>query len=180
MFDARQSNLREVTKYAPVRVALAGVWRIVFGALLPFGWIVWVGPHGDSTTPSAPGGLGLVWLFLVGIALLLTAIGFITGGVGRIVSAFAGGCYFRAGTEGMAVRLPKQGWFGRFRMMEYQFKWEEIEHLTHFTRRVNTIPVARELHIRLYGGKEVIVERYYFSDSIKRILAKLSEYQMRA
>lgn len=182
LFDARQSNLREVTRYAPVRVALTGVWRIVFGALLaaPAGWIVWMGPHGDSTAPSAPGDLGPVWFFCVGIALLVTAIGFITGGVGRMVSAFASDCYFRAGIEGMAVRLPRQGWFGRFRMTEYQFRWDEIEQLTNVTRRVNLIPVAHELHIRVYGGTEVIIERYYFSDSIKNVLNKLSELQARA
>lgn len=179
MFDARQSNLRVVTIYAPIRVALTGIWRIVFGAILaaPAGAIIWMGPHGDSTAPRAPSDLGPVWFFCVGVALLVTAIGFLTGGVGRIVSAFASDCYFRAGVEGMAVRLPQQGWFGRFKLMEHQFKWEEIEHMTCITRQINLIPVARELNIRLYGGQEVIVERYYFSDGVKRILATLSELQ---
>jgi hypothetical protein len=90
-----------------------------------------------------------------------------------MVCAFARGCYFRAGAEGMAVRLPKQGWFGRFKLIEHAFKWEEIEQLTSFTRSLNMIPVARELHIRLYGGTEVTIERFYFSASIKRLQEEL-------
>ncbi len=182
MFDARQSNLRDVSKYAPMRVALTGIWRIVFGALLaaPAGALIYIGPAGEQGTPRQHGDMPAWWLFFVGLVLLVTALGFLAGGVGRIVSAFAGGCYFRAGAEGFAVRLPRQGWFGSFKLTEYQFKWEEIEQLIYFTRRLNLVPVARELHIRVYGGQEIILERYYFSDNIKRILEALSELQARA
>jgi hypothetical protein len=113
------------------------------------------------------------WMFVVGLGFGVIALAFMTGGVGRILSAFGHGCYFRAGAEGMAVRVPKQGLFGRFRIMEYHYKWDEIEQLTYFTRSLNLIPVARELHIRLYGGKEVVIERFYFAKSVKRIREEL-------
>jgi hypothetical protein len=120
------------------------------------------------------------WMFVVGLGFAVGALALITGGVGRIISSLARDCYFRAGTEGLAIRLPKQGWFGRFRMMEYQFKWAEIEQLIYFTRSVNLIPVARELHIRRYGGKEVTIERFYFSKSIKRLREELMALQAQA
>jgi hypothetical protein len=108
------------------------------------------------------------------LGLGVVALAFISGGVGRMISAFARGCYFRAGSEGMAVRLPKLGWFGRFKVIEHAFRWEEIEQLIYFTRSLNMIPVARELHIRLYGGTEVTIERFYFSASVKRLLEELN------
>lgn len=175
MFDARQSSMRDLTEYAPIRVALTGVWRILFGALvaIPGGLLIWIGPNGEAGAPRAPGDMPPWWLYLVGFGLAFFALTLITGGIGRIVSAFAGDCHFRAGAEGMAVRLPKMGWFGRFKLVDYQFKWEEIESLIHFTRSINLIPVARELHIHLYGGKEVTIERFYFSASIKRLREEL-------
>ena len=175
MFDARQSNMRDLTVYAPVRVALTGIWRVMFGSLLavPAGMFIYFGPSGEQGVPRAAGDMPGWWMFFVGLALGVVALAFISGGVGRMVCTFARGCYFRAGAEGMAVRLPKQGWFGRFKVIEYAFKWEEIEQLTSFTRSLNLIPVARELHIRLYGGTEVTIERFYFSASIKRLQGEL-------
>lgn len=177
MFDARQSRMQDLTTYAPIRVALTGVWRIIFGALvaIPGGLLIWIGPNGEPGATRAPGDMPAWWMFVVGLGFAFGALTLITGGVGRIVSAFMRDCSFRAGAEGMAVRLPKQGWFGRFRLVDYQFKWEEIESLIYFTRSLNLIPVARELHIRLYGGKEVTIERFYFSASMKRLQARLLE-----
>ena len=176
MFDARQSSMRDLTAYAPVRVALTGIWRVMFGLLLaiPAGMFIYFGPSGEPGAPHAAGDMPGWWMFFVGLVLGVVALAFISGGVGRMVCAFARGCYFRAGTEGMAVRLPKQGWFGRFKLIELAFKWEEIEQLTNFTRSLNLIPVARELHIRLYGGTEVTIERFYFSASIKSLLEELN------
>ena len=167
--------MRDLTAYAPVRVALTGVWRVMLGSLLaiPAGMFIYFGPAGEPGAPSHPGDMPAWWMFLVGLGLGVVALGFMAGGVGRMVSAFARGCYFRAGAEGMAVRLPKQGWFGRFKLTEHAFRWEEIEQLTCLTRSFNMIPVARELHIRLYGGTEVTIERFYFSASIKRLQGEL-------
>ena len=176
MFDARASNMRDLTAYAPVRVALTGVWRILFGALvaIPACLLIWFGPAGEAGATRAPGDMPPWWMYLVGLALGIVALALITGGVGRIVSAFSRGCWFRAGADGLSVRLPKMGWFGRFKLVEHACKWEEIENLTHFTRSINLIPVARELHIRLYGGKEVVLERFYFSASVKRLIEQLT------
>lgn len=174
--------MQDLTSYSPIRVALTGIWRIILGALLavPAGFIVYMGPHGEAGATRAPGDLGPVWFFFVGLVLSFVALSFVLGGVGRMVSAFPRGYYFRAGVEGMAIRLPRQGWFGRFRIMEYQYRWEEIEQLIHFTRSVNMIPVARELHIRLYGGKEILIERFYFSASIKRLREELLRIKAQA
>lgn len=175
MFDARQSSMRDLTAYAPIRVALTGIWRVIFGTLLaiPAGALIYIGPAGEPGAPHHPGDMPSWWMFVVGLGLAVVALAFVAGGVGRIVCAFARGCYVRAGADGMAVRLPKQGWFGRFRLMEHAFKWEEIEQLIYFTRSLNLIPVARELHVRLYGGTEVIIERFYFSPGTKRLCEEL-------
>jgi hypothetical protein len=176
VFDARTSNLREVARYAPFQVVLTGLWRIAFGALvaIPAGLLIYMGPAGAPGAARAPGDMPAWWMFMVGLGLGVFAVAMITGGVGRMVSSLRGDCFFRAGAEGIAIRLPKQGWFGRFRIVEHQYKWDEIEQMTHFTRRLNMIPIARELHIRLYGGKEVAIERFYFSKSIRRIQAELA------
>lgn len=169
------SGMRELTSYAPIRVALTGIWRVIFGVLLgvPAGLLIWIGPGGEPGAPRNPGDMPVWWMFVVGLVLAFVALSFVAGGVGRIVCAFAKGCYFRGGPEGIAIRRPKQGWFGRFRLVEHRFKWEEIERLVHFTRSLNLIPVARELHVYLYGGTKVVIERFNFSASIKRLQGEL-------
>jgi hypothetical protein len=112
-------------------------------------------------------------MYLVGLVLGFTGFVITTGGLGRLVSAFAPDCYFRAGADGLAIRLPVQGWFGRFRMTEYNFQWGEIKQLVHFTQRLNLIPISRELRIELEDGKTVVIKRHYFSASVKSIQQKL-------
>ena len=176
MFDAKQSSLRDVTTYAPVRIVLVGVSRVIFGALVLFSGAVlaWAAYGGDM----GKGGEQW-WMMLVGAVLAFAGLALLSGGVGRIVSAFADG-YFRAGAEGVAVRLPRQGWFGRFKLVEYQYRWNEIEKFIYFTHSVNGIPMSRELRIRLYGGKEARFERFYFSASVKRLATELSALAARA
>ena len=171
MFDARQSSMQDLTTYSPIRVALTGIWRVIFGALLavPAGLLIWIGPNGEAGAPRAAGDMPAWWLFVVGLVMAVAAFCFVTGGVGRIISAFAEDCYFRAGPEGIAFRLPRQGWFGRFRLTEYAFRWNEIKQLLHFTHSVNLIPVSRELQVHLYEGKLIIVQRFYFKASAKRL-----------
>ncbi len=112
-------------------------------------------------------------MFAVGLALAFVAASFIAGGAGRIVSAFSQDCYFRAGPEGIAFRIPRQGWFGRFKLTEYAFRWNEIKQLMHFTHSINLIPVSRELQVHLFDGKPVIVPRYCFRASVKKVQGKL-------
>jgi hypothetical protein len=176
MFDARQSNMQDVTTYAPVRIALLGILRVVFGLLVavPAGLIIWIGPGGEAGAPRQPGDLGPLWFYFVGLVLGFVAFCITTGGLGRVVSAFAKDCYFRAGPEGIAIRLPVQGWFGRFRLTEYNFQWAEIKQLVHFTHSVNLIPVSRELRIELEDGKTVVIQRHYFSASVKNLQQQLA------
>jgi hypothetical protein len=169
--------MQDLTRYAPIRVYLTGLWRVIFGLLLSVmaGAVLYVETSGESGARRAPGDMPSWWLFLVGLVLAVVALAFLAGGVGRIVSGLCGDCYYRAGAEGISIRLPNQGWFGRFKLVEHSYRWEEIEQLISFTRYFNIFPVARELHIRLYGGTEVIIERFYFVASIKRIHSELLE-----
>jgi hypothetical protein len=62
-------------------------------------------------------------------------------------------------------------------MVEYRFRWDEIKRLVRFTRRVNLIPVSRELHIEPHVGKTISIERFYFSASVKSIQRQLLAIQ---
>jgi hypothetical protein len=112
-------------------------------------------------------------MYLVGLVLCFVGFAIATGGLGRVVSAFAKDCYFRAGADGLAIRLPVQGWFGRFRMTEYNFQWGEIKQLVHFTHSLNFIPISRELRVELEDGKTVVIKRHYFSASVKSLQQEL-------
>lgn len=178
MFDARQSNMQDVTTYAPVRIALLGIVRAIFGLLIALMGVVavWATASGDSA-PRNPGDMPSWWLMLVGLVLSFVGFAFVAGGVGRLISAFAKDCYFRAGPDGLAIRVPVQGWFGRFKLTEYDFQWSEIKQLVHFTHSVNLIPVSRELRIELESGKTVIIKRHYFSASVKSLQQQLATIQ---
>lgn len=175
MIDDAATGMRDLAAYAPIRVALTGIWRIVFGLALavPGALFIYLGPHGEPGAPRAAGDMPPWWMFLVGIALFVGALQFIAGGVGRILSAFQGDCYFRAGPAGIAIRLPRQGWFGRFRMVEHRVAWDDVEQFVHFTHRLNGIPVSRELRIHVRGGKPIAIERFYFSASIRSLQEQL-------
>jgi hypothetical protein len=174
MFDARQSNMQDVTTYAPVRIALLGILRAIFGLLVALMGVVavWATASGDSA-PRQPGDMPSWWLSLVGLVLGFVGLAIASGGLGRLVSAFAKDCYFRAGADGLAIRLPVQGWFGRFRLTEYNFQWGEIKQLVHFTQSLNFIPISRELRIELENGKRVVIQRHYFSASVKNLQQQL-------
>ena len=174
MFDARQSNMQDVTTYAPVRIALLGILRAIFGLLVALMGVVavWATASGDSA-PRQPGDMPSWWLSLVGLVLGFVGLAIASGGLGRLVSAFAKDCYFRAGADGLAIRLPVQGWFGRFRLTEYNFQWGEIKQLVHFTQSLNFIPISRELRIELENGKRVVIQRHYFSASVKNLQEQL-------
>ena len=178
MFDARQSNMQDVTTYAPVRIALLGIARAIFGLLIALMGVVavWATASGD-TAPRQPGDMPSWWMLLVGLVLGFAGFTIASGGVGRLITAFAQDCYFRAGPDGLAIRLPVQGWFGRFRLTEYNFRWSEIKQLVHFTNSINLIPVSRELRIELETGKTVIIKRHYFSASVKSLQQQLATIQ---
>lgn len=174
MLDARQLNLRPVTTYARGRIFLVGLLRFLFGFLVLGGgaMVAWAAAHGEMGA-TKPGDMPGWWMIVVGCALLLGGFAIASGGGGRMVLAFASGCCFLAGPEGVYLRMPKLGWFGRYSFEEHALAWDQIETLTHFTHRINVIPVSRELRIRVYGGQQITVPRYFFSASVKRAIAQL-------
>jgi len=176
VFDLDASGMRELTRYAPIRVATTGIWRVIFGLLLgvPAGLLIWIGPAGEPGATRAPGDMPAWWMFFVGLVLALVALAFVAGGVGRIFSAFSRRCWFRAGPHGIAIRLPRQGWFGRFQMMEYNIRWHEIQEMSQVKNQYkNLIPVSTELKIQLLDGKTVTIERFYFSANVRNLLDEL-------
>ncbi len=176
MFDPRQSNLQPVTGYASARIFVVGLMRFLFGFLILTcgAVIVWVTIHGEMSAQK-PGDMPGWWLLLVGLAFLLVGFAIASGGGGRMAAAFSSGCCFMAGPAGVFLRMPKLGWFGCYTVTEWSLTWEQIESLIHFTHRINLIPVSRELRIRIYGGQQITVPRYFFSASVKRNLARMEE-----
>jgi len=163
-----------VASYSPARIALLGSVRIVIGLLVAAVAVLtlWETSAGN-VKPGEASILPHWWMYAVCAALIAGALCLITGGVGRIVSSFADDCYFCAGLEGIAVRLPRQGWFGRFRLTEYRIHWDEIRQLVCTTHRVNMIPVGRELRIVRNEGKPITIERHFFTTDVREIQGKL-------
>ena len=181
VFDARQSNLQEVASYARATTVLVGLLRTVSGGIVCGlgALLLWIGIAGYSG-PRKPDDSPPWLLGLLGAALASWGFVLVTGGIGRMVSAFAADCHFRAGQDGLAVRVPVQGWFGIFKVVDYQFPWEQIETIYPLTHSVNLIPISRELHIRLYGGKEIVIQRSYFDVSSKRLSGELLKIKSQA
>jgi hypothetical protein len=168
------SGMQPITEYAPARIAILALIRLVFGLLLGVvaGAVLWAVSIGDMK-PTKPGDMPSWWMFLVGLGLGLAALNFVAGGVGRIASAFARDCYFRAGPAGVAIRTPKNGWFGRYWIVEHRFGWSEIEQIVYFVQRINLIPVSRELRFALTGNRKIAIERHFFSANVKELQQKL-------
>lgn len=172
------TGMETVARYSRGRVALLGLVRLVFGLLLGLmaGITLWATAGGDMT-PTDPGDLPSWWMYVVGLGIALAAFCFITGGLGRLLSALAHDCYFRAGPEGIAIRVPRNGWCGRYRIVEYRFDWDEIKRMVNFTQRLNFIPVAKELRIERYTGNTIAIERHFFSPGVKAIQERLNSIQ---
>jgi len=181
VLDARTSNLRNISSYSRVRIALLGLVRAAFG-LLVMGvgaGLAWAAVNGDMK-PTHSGDMPSWWMVLVGAALAFFGFTLASGGLGRLASAFVGDCYLKAGPEGLAVRFPVMGWFGIFKVVDHQYKWEEIESIYPLTNTINLIPTTRELHIRLFGGKDIEIARSCFSASSKRLCAALLQARAKA
>ena len=175
------SGIQDVASYAPVQIALLGLVRIIYGLLLGVvgAAVLWAAARGEFE-PTKPGDMPHWWMYVVGSGIAFAAFTFVSGGVGRVVSAFARGRYFRAGPDGLDIRLPKIRWFGLYRIVEHHLQWHQIERMVYVIHRHNLIPMARELQIEQYSGETVAVERHFFSDNIKIILQKLLHEQAMA
>jgi tetratricopeptide (TPR) repeat protein len=168
--------MTDVAKFAPGRILLSGLGRLAIGgiALGMAGLIAYLldldrsaHPDNAATSDVLPALLGAIAVFSL-IALLI-----LPGAIGRIRSAFAKGCYFRAGAAGIEICLPRRRWWGRYDLPTYRFRWEEIDKLVDFTHRVSGIPTGRELRIELADGSRLRVERFYFSESVAAIQERL-------
>jgi len=167
-------GMQSVAQYAPARIILLGLARSILGLMiLGMGALVIWATYGGEMRPTKPGDMPQWWMYVIGAAFAFGGFALFSGGLGRMVSALARPCYFMAGPEGIAIRVPKQGWFGRFRVIEYNLPWDEIRQIVRFTHRVHLIPVATELRIELHAGSAVTVERHYFSASVKQIQEEL-------
>jgi hypothetical protein len=179
MENFEMGDLNDLTEYARARVFISGFLRTIFGLLVSIIPIVliWSTLKGGNSAPQKPDDLPPWGLLIVGAVLSLIALAILAGGIGRMISAFASGCYFRAGRDGIEFRFPQQGWFGRFSVNIFRFKWTEIDQLVHFTYRVNLIPVSTSLHIYPVGGKRIEVERMYFAKNPKVLQKELLALQ---
>jgi len=171
--------MQEIATYAPIRIALTGLWRVAFGGALV--WLAAVGalhtfPHGprSATDPS------LLVSVLMPLGFSLVGLMIALPGIGRIASAFSRDCYLRGGPAGISVRIPMRGWFGRFRVRAFHFGWDEIDRLVDFTYRINGIPTSHELRIHLRNGSRLKIEGSFFSLSPAAIQSLLLAMQPRA
>ncbi|HEV2487261.1 MAG TPA: hypothetical protein VGT08_17165 [Terracidiphilus sp.] len=102
--------MQDVTSYAPGGVALLGAVTAVFGLLvIGMGALAIWARAGGEMKPTQPGDMPQWWMYVVGAGLVFFGFTIADGGVGLSLSALAGGCYFKAGPEGIAIRMPKQG-----------------------------------------------------------------------
>jgi hypothetical protein len=173
----RAAIMEDVATYAPIRIVLTGVWRVAFGGLflLLAAVTVFAFLHAPRSSADPP-----LWLLaLIPVFFSLIGAAAVSSGMGRILSAFARNCYLRGGPDGIAVRMPVRGWFGRFRVMTFKFEWSEIDKLIEFTHRINGIPSSHELRIRLRNGRRLDIERCYFSVSSAAIQGLLLAHAAR-
>jgi hypothetical protein len=172
--------MQEVATCSPIRIVLTGLWRVMFGVAFIFiaAVAVYAFMHGPSSRSSADPPMWLIALIPVFFSLIGAVAA--ASGIGRIVSAFARNCYLRGGADGIAVRLPVRGWFGRFRVTTFHFRWDEIDKLIEFTHRINGIPSNHELRIRLRNGRRLDIERCYFSLSSAALQERLLDLHPRA
>ncbi len=171
-FEAR--GMRPVTSYARARILLLGMTEAVFGLMvLGMGALaIWATSAGEMR-PTKPGDMPEWWMYLVGAALALGGLALFTSGLGRMLSGFARNCFFMAGPDGIAVRMPKQGWFGHFRVVEYELNWNQIAQFVRTIHRAHMIPVGSDLRIEMKDGGRVVIARHYFRDSVKEIEQQL-------
>jgi hypothetical protein len=171
-------DLHDLTTYSPVRVFLSGLWWLAFGGILAVTLYALIYAMARTAAASHSAADPPRWL-IYGVVLLfgLWAFSCLSGGVGRIISAFSKNCFFRAGRDGISVRLPVRGWFGRFRYAEYWIKWSEVKQVVHFTYRTNGIATSTQLRIRLQDGTRLSVPRMYFSANVKWLQEQLLTIQ---
>jgi hypothetical protein len=175
----------EIAHFAPVRIFLSALICGCFG--LAF-----------SLPPIVLFFLGDQWSALETTPLWVLGVPFLLKSLTLVRQSFIPGCYFRAGPEGIAIRLGVSGlysalnrrtfirisaatpdtFFNRYpghwaqydgASYIYQFQWSEIKGLE------NAGP-NRTLYIELHAGPRLSVARYYFSENTFTITSKMMAY----
>lgn len=156
----------ELTSYSPVRIFLSGVFRVLFSAppFLVAGVFVAILLHPPKAAPTASD--PPIWaLGLIGLLFFVVGLSMLTGGIGRMISAFSRKCCFRTGPEGIVLRFPVRGWFGRYTVPEWKLRWDDVVQIYDFVYKINGIPTSSELRLRLRDGKTIKIPREYFAAS---------------
>jgi Flp pilus assembly protein TadD len=174
MNEAPDGNpeMTDVARYAPARVFLAGVGRLLFGGvfLAVAALLLYVYFFARGTLPADRSTQEMIPVLpALGAGFALVALLILPGAIGRMLSAFASGFHFRAGLAGIDVSMPVRRWWGGFRRGIWHIRWDEIETLVHRTSRIGGIPTSTELRIQRTDGKRLRVPRYLFSESVASI-----------
>jgi hypothetical protein len=125
------------------------------------------------------------WAFLIGFTLLFLFGWFsFTDGVRRLQEAFQGGCYLRAGPNGIALRVPGNPTWSSlrltYRMMEAELPWSKIKQYHPWVRRVNGIPTSSQVRFELAGGGWYYIDMAYFRESRQQVVANITAAAKRA
>lgn len=159
--------MTDLTSYAPVRVFLAGLWRLLFSVpLFLVAYVVFRATILNPPKAAPAAGDPPLWaIALIGVVFALFGLAVLLSGIGRIISAFARDCYFRAGPGGIAVRCPVRHWFGRYSLPAQKWGWADIDRIVHHSYRISGIPAGTELHLYFKSGKRMKIERSCFAAS---------------
>jgi hypothetical protein len=121
---------------------------------------------GQSTTSD--------WLFAPIAVLIMLPFGVnFPRGIARKISAFTRDCYLRVGPGGVAIRIPRYKFFGRFHIAEYAFAWNQIENV----RGVIYSLGYRKLEINLRDGTSLELQSWLFAESLPKIVDRLLAIQ---
>lgn len=161
----------DVATFSPARVLARGLLKTMAGApfLLLALFLVWFAfsqVEGDDRA-----------IFLAVAAFVLLFALHVPGGIGRMISSSAKGCYLRAGHEGIDAQIPRYKLFGRFAVVRYFITWNKVAEIVNFTYRLNGIPTTRELQIRLRDGTCLAIASWLFAEDIPVIQQRLLAVQ---
>jgi hypothetical protein len=185
----------ELAQLSPGRLRLAGIAFALFG----LSWIL--GPAFSFVHLYGEDGGGLDKDSFYGVITLGPAgLMLVLYGATLLRQAGKEGCYFRAGPEGLALRLGIDGIYsalaGRMPLrlipaspytfarrfpgqwatwdgysFLYRFRWQDIE-------AIECAGPNRSLNIKLRSGEELSVARYHFSEKITEIARRIEQAQV--
>ncbi|HEY3886940.1 MAG TPA: hypothetical protein VGL73_00085 [Caulobacteraceae bacterium] len=164
--DELETGMKPIAQYSPAGVFISGFWRIVqalvCAAATVAGFMWFYGPtdfsHEHSLLLRVPLSLLLILPIVLTVFLFWSALA-------RVTQAFGYPGYLRAGPEGLEFDLPEMG--------PRRVSRDEIVKLFHYTHTVNGLRNIDALKIRLRDGRELMIERSCFKESIPTIQRRL-------